>query len=145
MRGFVRKELPLVCQKCNPAMTRRDPALRGKLLRQKCVSVGAPSCLASLSISLFFPQYIHLTLFFSPLSLLYSTISPFYPSRSSHISSPFISSRSKLHAFLTPHLLRLPPPPPPPTPPSFHCRACEEGEALLSADRSDFFSFQRRK
>ena len=52
MHGFVREELPLVCQKCNPAVTRRDPALRGKLLRQKCVSVGAPSCPASLSLSL---------------------------------------------------------------------------------------------
>lgn len=63
VHGFVREELPLVCQKCNPAVTCRDPALRGKLLRQECVSVGAPSCLASLSVSfsLCFSQHIYLT------------------------------------------------------------------------------------
>lgn len=85
MHGFVREELPLVCQKCNPAVTRRDPALRGKLLRQKCVSVGAPSCLASLSISfsLYFAHYIYLTLFFfhfiAPYTSFYHTERPFAP------------------------------------------------------------------
>ncbi len=75
VHGFVREELPLVCQKCNPAVTRRDPALRGKLLRQKCVSVGAPSCLASLSLSVSLFLSILLTtstsrsFFFLPLTL----------------------------------------------------------------------------
>lgn len=95
MHGFVREELPLVCQKCNPAVTRRDPALRGKLLRQKCVSVGAPSCLASLSVSLF-------------LSILLTT-------STSLIFFPVCSSRYifLFHgiSFAPPSIVSCPPPP----------------------------------
>lgn len=71
VHGFVREELPLVCQKCNPAMNRHDPALRGKLLRQKCVSVGAPSCPAPLYIFYLSPWLLHLPLV---STLLYSFI-----------------------------------------------------------------------
>lgn len=112
MRGFVRKELPLVCQKCNPAMTCRDPALRGKLLRQKCVSVGAPSCLASLSISisLFFPLYIHLTLCFFPPSpyfiapsLLFTPHAHLiYPHRLFHLAANFMHSSLHINTSETP-------------------------------------------
>ncbi|MEQ2205286.1 hypothetical protein XENOCAPTIV_010417, partial [Xenoophorus captivus] len=77
MQRFERVELPLVCQKCNPAVTSCNPALRGKLLRQKCVSVGAPSCLASL-------YNMYLSLSFCFCSIFYCTS---YPS----ILSPFLT------------------------------------------------------
>ena len=160
MHGFVREELPLVCQKCNPAMTRRDPALRGKLLRQKCVSVGAPSCPASLSLSLSLSISLSLCLFFSlfcslplpqhsplsPYTSIYCTLSyhtgslsPFCPS-SLMFTSSFFSALSffysKLHSCITQHQ---DPPHPRPSHPR-HRRLfflpCEGAEALLSGDRS---------
>lgn len=147
MRGFVREELPLVCQKCNPAVTCRDPALRGKLLRQKCVSVGAPSCLAPLSPSpsLFFlntsaslPAFFPFPYSTISLSLLFfylSLSSPVYLHYSFHLTANFMHSSLRINTCETPPPFYSPPPPSP----SFHRRACEEGEALLSADRSFFF------
>lgn len=131
VHGFVREELPLVCQKCNPAVTRRDPALRGKLLRQKCVSVGAPSCPASLplssslcvSFSLYFAHYLYLStppssLFIPPytvhrpitqdLSLLSAPPCSCLPPHSS-LPSPSFTVNS-IHASVS---VKNPPPPPP--------------------------------
>lgn len=161
MHGFVREELPLVCQKCNPAVTRRDPALRGKLLRQKCVSVGAPSCLASLSVSLFLSILLTTStshsFFYTPS--LYLRIPYIFLSTKVFSSCPFAQHSLFLHRCLPPHsslpfsllleytpcmlhpasiLPRLPPPllnaPHPPS----RFLPCEGAEALLSGDRSPF-------
>lgn len=81
--GVASQELPLVCQKCNPTVTRRDPTLGGKLLRQKCVSVGAPSCPA--------PLHPWFCLHFSHISCpLYSQTVVFGRRRLKHACSVFM-------------------------------------------------------
>lgn len=156
MHGFVREELPLVCQKCNPAVTCRDPALRGKLLRQKCVSVGAPSCLASLSLflcillttytfTLSFPLYstsIYISLSIYPLlsaSFLFTGLpSPsFFPFIFPSVTVNSMRASISISTSKTPHPHRASHSP-------WKFLACEGVEVLLSGDRSLFLLQQRK-